>query len=160
MIPTRRIRSICLFAWARRTARRRDGRPRPAPLGEENEPGAVCPTLRTLRIGRYDADSRPVCDRILRFRGTKPVQRQSRLRRGRRYGPDRTGQAAGSVRAVRADSEQSARIASGAYDAATRRRPGGSTPEQAYRYAIRFDGLLDAVFRSGDGRAFGRRSVC
>lgn len=26
-------------------------------------------------------------------------------------------------------------------------------PEQAYRYAIRFDGLLDAVFRSGDGRS-------
>lgn len=160
MIPTRRIRSICLFAWARRTARRRDGRPRPAPLGEENEPGAVCPTLRTLRIGRYDADSRPVCDRILRFRGTKPVQRQSRLRRGRRYGPDRTGQAAGSVRAVRADSEQSARIASGAYDAATRRRPGGSTPEQAYRYAIRFDGCWTPFSEAATDAAFGRRSVC
>ena len=26
-------------------------------------------------------------------------------------------------------------------------------PEQACRYAIRFDGLLDAVFRSGDGRS-------
>lgn len=26
-------------------------------------------------------------------------------------------------------------------------------PEQAYRYAIRFDGLLDAVFRSGDGHS-------
>ena len=34
-----------LVRMARRTARRRDGRPRPAPLGEENEPGAVCPTL-------------------------------------------------------------------------------------------------------------------
>ena len=26
-------------------------------------------------------------------------------------------------------------------------------PEQALRYAIRFDGLLDAVFRSGDGHS-------
>lgn len=62
-----------------------------ATLRERKRTGAVRPALRTLRIGRYDAGSRPVWDRILRFRGTKPVQRQSRLRRGRRYDPDRTG---------------------------------------------------------------------
>lgn len=148
MIPTRRIRSICLFAWLavplaaetasldRHPSGKKTNREQYARLCERFESGDTTLTSDQYATVYYGFAA------------------QSRYNGSLGYGdPDRTGQAAGGVRAVRADSEQSARVASGTQTLLLAAGRAAIPPEQALRYAIRFDGLLDAVFRSGDGHS-------
>ena len=153
MIPTRRIRSICLFAWlAVPLAAETAGLDR-HPSGKKTNREQYARLCERLESGDTTLTSDQYATVYYGFAA------QSRYNGSLGYGEE------DAMALIEQDKPQEAfalceRILSkapvslqGHMTLLLAAGRAAIPPEQALRYAIRFDGLLDAVFRSGDGHS-------